>query len=67
MLVPSLACRAVVLYEGTSQTRQMTICSPVLKRAFTLQQMRYDALIDTFANEVLPPQKKESVFMWPHR
>jgi hypothetical protein len=67
MLVPSLACRAVVLYDGASQTRQMTICSPVLKRAFTFQQMRYDALIDTFAHEVPPPQKKESVFMWPHR
>jgi len=43
----------------------MTMCSPVLKRAFTFQQMRYDALIDTLANEVLPQQKKESVFMWP--
>jgi hypothetical protein len=63
MLVPSLACRAVVLYNGTSQTRQMTLCSPVLNTQFMFQQIRYDASIDTFANEVLQPRRKKRVFL----
>ena len=62
MLVPSLACRAVVLYNGTSQTRQMTLCSPVLNTQFTFQQIRYDALIDTFASESSLHEEKKECF-----
>ena len=59
MLVPSLACRAVVLYKGTSQTRRNDHLFTCFKRAFTFRQIRYDALIDTFANEVLPPRREK--------
>jgi hypothetical protein len=49
MLVPSLACRAVVLYNGKSQqTRQMTVF--FTSDANVVPAERYDAVIDTFAN-----------------